>query len=72
MLRIRQLVDQPALLGLGLFLRHPRRHPADVEQRRLGLSDIARNAAVTHRQPRLPLQLVELLLHLRDDVVDPL
>jgi hypothetical protein len=43
-----------------------------VEQRRLGLADIARERAVAHREARLPLQRFELLLDLADDVVDAL
>ncbi len=43
-----------------------------MEQRRLGLADIAAQRAIARRQPRLPLQLFELLRHLRDDVLDAL
>ena len=62
--------DQPSLHRLGLLLGDPRLDPAEVEQRRLGLADIAGQAAIADGKPRLSLQRLELLLDLGDDVVD--
>ncbi len=70
MLSFGQIVDQRALFGFGFLFGRAGADPADVEQRRLGLADFAAQPAVARRQPGLPLQLLELLRHLVDDVFD--
>ncbi len=71
-LRVGKLVDQLALLRFGFLFGKPRRHPADMEQRRFGLADFPAQRAIADGKPRLPLQRFQLLLDLADDVVDTL
>ena len=56
--------------GLGLVERLGRRQPAEVEDRRLGLADLAGEIAVADGLTRLALQRLELRLDLADHVVE--
>ena len=72
MLRVGEVAHQLGLRRLGVLFAEAGGDPADVEQRRLGLADIAGQGPVAYGETRLALQGLQLLLDLSDDVVDAL